>query len=373
MTTSKLRIGLLAPPWVPVPPPQYGGTELVVDQLARGLQDAGCSVQLFTTGDSTCPVRRGYLYERALGTCADGSVEEPHVRAGYDALAGVDVLHDHTVLGPSVGRSGSTPRVTTIHGELTQEMRSHYGAVAASGVRLVAISGSQRRSAPELPVEAVIHHGIDLRDFPVGAGDGDYVVFLGRMSPAKGAHRAIAAARAAGQRIVLAAKMWERDERRYFHECVEPLLGPDAVYVGEVGGEVKLRLLGGATAMLNPIRWPEPFGLVMIEALACGTPVLTFADGAAPEIVDDGCTGYLCDDVPQMAAAVAMAADLDRGACRRAVEERFSTERMVRDHIELYRRMLTTPHGPRVSPDSRFRVHRPEVRPARATAELGRA
>jgi glycosyltransferase involved in cell wall biosynthesis len=168
-------------------------------------------------------------------------------------------------------------------------------------------------------------------------------MFLGRMHPAKGAHRAIAVARTAHKRIVVAAKMWEPAERRYFTECVEPLLGDDAVYVGEVGGSHKLDLLADAEALLNPIRWPEPFGLVMIEALACGTPVLSFAEGAAPEIVEHGRSGFLCDDEDDMAAAVALVPSLDRADCRARVEAAFTTDRMVRDHLSLYRHLTDCP------------------------------
>jgi glycosyltransferase involved in cell wall biosynthesis len=336
----RLRIGLIAPPWVPVPPQVYGGTELVVDQLARGLVQVGCDVVLFTTGDSTCPVQRRWLYPRALGTVADPSAEVAHVERAYQELAGVDLIHDHTLSGTSADlpRLGP-PVVITVHGPFTSELRDRYAA-AARRASVVAISNAQRRSAPEIPVAAVIHHGIDPAGFPLGTGEGGYVLFLGRMHPDKGAHVAIAVARAAGRRILLAAKMWEPVERRYFAECVEPLLGPDAAYVGEVGGQCKLDLLAGAEALVNPIRWPEPFGLVMIEALACGTPVLSFPEGAAPEIIEHGRTGFLSTDEDDMAARVLLVRDLDRGACRASVEARFSTERMVEDHLVLYRRLL---------------------------------
>ena len=338
---SGLRLGLIAPPWVAVPPPVYGGTELVIDHLARGFVAAGCDVVLFTTGDSTCPVTRRWRYPRALGTVADNAAELAHVEQAYRELAGVDVIHDHTLTGPTWAElpPPGVPVVTTAHGPFTPELRELY-AEAAERVSVVAISDAQRRSAPEVPVAAVIHHGIDVERFPLGRGDGGYVLFLGRMHPDKGADRAIVAARAAERRILLAAKMWEPAERRYFSACVEPLLGPDAIFVGEVGGRDKLDLLAGAEALINPIRWPEPFGLVMIEALACGTPVLAFPEGAAPEIVDDGLTGFLCADEEDMAAKIGFAGDLDRAGCRAAVEARFSTERMVNDHLALYRRLL---------------------------------
>ena len=342
-TRPRLHIGLLAPPWVPVPPTVYGGTELVIDLLARGLRQAGHDVTLFTTGDSTCPVPRRSLYDRALGTAVAPVGEAAHVERGYRELtdAGVDVIHDHTLVGPvspSLHPAG-VPVVTTVHGQFTPEFEELYTAASRHGVRVVAISESQRNSAPHVPVAAVIHHGVDLAAYPFGTG-GDDLVFLGRMSPDKGVHRAIEVARAAGRRLVIAAKMWEPAEHRYFHEVVKPMLGPDAVYIGEVAGPEKVRLLGSARAILNPIRWPEPFGLVMIEALACGTPVVAFPEGAAPEIVDHGRTGFLCADEHDMADRVGQVGGLSRQACRDSVRDRFSAERMVADHLALYRRAL---------------------------------
>jgi glycosyltransferase involved in cell wall biosynthesis len=160
------------------------------------------------------------------------------------------------------------------------------------------------------------------------------------MNPDKGVHRAIEIARAAGKKLLIAAKMWEPAERRYFAEQVEPLLGDDAVYIGQVGGSDKVELLAGAEALVNPIRWPEPFGLVMIEALASGTPVLAFAEGAAPEIVEHERTGFLCADEADMTRRLADISALDRRWCRQAADDRFSTDRMVRDHIDLYHEVL---------------------------------
>lgn len=343
VATRRLQVGLIAPPWVAVPPPAYGGTELVVDALARGLTRAGCDVVLFTTGDSTCPVPRRWLYPEALGTVAEQEAEVPHVARAYRELAGVDLIHDHTISGPlrSPASLGGPPVVTTMHGELIPELRRLYVA-AADRVHIVAISDAQRRSAPELRVAAVIHHGIDVEAVQPGSGSGGYALFLGRMSPDKGADRAIRIARAAGVPIVLAAKMWEPDERRYFAEAVEPLLGPDATFLGQVAGDRKLDLLRGAVALVNPIQWPEPFGLVMVEALACGTPVLAFPHGAAPEIVEHGRTGYLCADEADMSARLAGIEVIDRSACREAAATRFSVDRMVAEHVALYRRILGT-------------------------------
>ncbi len=229
-TEHPLKVGLIAPPWVTVPPTIYGGTELVIDHLARGLDARGHDVTLFTTGDSTCPVKRQWLHERAVGTTADLMTELSHVEAAYAALADCDIIHDHTLLGLLWAGNIPThaPVVTTVHGQFTPALSTLYRAIG-SHIGVIAISEHQRSTAPTVPVDAVIHHGIDLDMFPMGEGDGGYVVFLGRMSPDKGVHRAINVARAAGKRLIIAAKMWEPEEHRYYHEVVEPLLGDDAI------------------------------------------------------------------------------------------------------------------------------------------------
>jgi glycosyltransferase involved in cell wall biosynthesis len=353
---SALRIGLIAPPWVPVPPPAYGGTEVVIDVLARGLQRAGHHVVLFATGDSTCPVPRRWRYERALGTEAPGEAEVGHVAAAYALLDGkVDVIHDHTLAGPRhLARTKvRTPVVVTAHGPFVPDQIAAYQPVS-DRVALVAISHAHAAGAVGLPISAVIPHGLELDQTPVGTGGGGYVAFLGRMSPDKGPGRAIRAARAAGVPIRLAGKMWEAAERRCFAEQVEPLLGRDAVYVGEVRGVDKCAFLGEARALLNPILWPEPFGLVMIEALACGTPVVTFAEGAAPEIVRHGIDGFLCADEATMATAIGRLEELDRRRCREGVMARFAADRMVADYVALYRSLAepsssTDPAAPPVA------------------------
>ena len=340
-----MRVGLVAPPWVAVPPPEYGGTELVVDELATGLQAAGVDVVLFATGDSTCPTPRRWHHARALGTEYRPAPELAHVEAAYRSLVDVDLVHDHTLLGPHWARKHHVPApvVTTVHGPFLPRLAAHYQRLHQEGVTIVGISRSQAASAPPGVVDRVIHHGITPARYPLGAGDGGYLLFLGRMSEVKGPHRAIEVARRAGLPIRLAAKVREPEEQRFFHEVVEPLLGLDAVYHGEVAHADKVTLLRGAVALLNPIRWAEPFGLVMIEAMACGTPVLAFPEGAATELVAPGVSGFLCSDEADMVDAVHRAAELDRAACRAHVEARFSTRRMVQDHLDLYRQLVGDP------------------------------
>lgn len=335
-----VRIAVIAPPWAPVPPTLYGGIEQAVDAEARGLAAAGHEVLLFTTGDSTCPVPRQWLLPVAEGERMGVAVPEVrHVLAAYQAAEGYDVIHDHTVVGPALASrwatAGLPPVVTTIHGPLDGELADLYRRVGAT-VGLVAISHAQTRPAPDLPVARVIHHGVAAAEFPDGDGSGGYVLFLGRMSPDKGAHRAIAAAVKAGATLVLAGKVRERPEKEYFEQEVAPHLSDTVRFVGEVPHEEKLRLLAGARATLFPIRWNEPFGLVMIESLACGTPVLAYPEGAAPEVIADGSTGFLIDGEAELADAIASAGQIDRRACRAAVEGYFSVERMIGEHLELF-------------------------------------
>ena len=334
-----MRIAVVAPPWLPVPPPAYGGTELVLDGLCRGLADLGHEVLLYATGDSTTDVPRAWTYDVARGVESINPASELcHVIGAYQAARDfrADVVHDHTLTGPVYGHDRGIPVVTTNHGPFSGDLSVLYRALAAARVPIVAISRHQAASAGDVPVAAVIHHGVDATRFPVGEGSGGYALCLGRMVPEKGIHLAARAARAAGRPLLIAAKMREPAERRYFADQVEPLLGGGVEYVGEVGVEEKHRLLGGAACLLNPIDWAEPFGMVMIEALACGTPVVATPRGAAPEIVDHGVTGLLAEGEHALAAALACVEDLDRRACRDAVEQRFSHRRLAADHVALY-------------------------------------
>jgi glycosyltransferase involved in cell wall biosynthesis len=342
-----MRIGMIAPPWLTVPPEGYGGTEAVIDRLARGVQAAGHEVLLWTTGDSTCPVPMGHVLPRAAtDQMGIASVELQHLICGYRAMRewGADLIHDHTLVGPLYAeRFGGLPVVTTNHGPFDAVLSDLYREVAKA-VSIIAISHDQAANAGGIPIAKVIHHGLDLDWFPFGDGEGDaagpYFLFLGRMTAGKGSREAVHAARAAGVRLLIAAKMQEPLEREFFAQHVEPLLGDGVEYVGEVGPVERLRLLSGARALVNPISWPEPFGLVMIEALACGTPVITLRAGAAPEIVEDWITGRVCDDMDEVAAAMRVAGAFDRRACRKAAETRFSTERMVQDHLDLFESLV---------------------------------
>jgi glycosyltransferase involved in cell wall biosynthesis len=348
-----LRIGLLAPPWVPVPPPRYGGTESVIDRLARGLQEAGHELRLWTTGDATCPVPRGSTFDVSCrGAMGSTVIELRQVIEGYEWFTeqGCDVVHDHSLVGPLLPHR-SLPVITTNHGPFENPELSTIYRNTPAGVPIIAISRSQAAMArwSGIRVSHVIHHGIDVDEIAEGDGKGDdrgpYLLFLGRMSPTKGVADAIDIARATDSRLMIASKVSDPDELRYFEREIAPRCVDGIEYVGEVGGAEKYQLIGGATALLNPIRWPEPFGLVMIEALATGTPVITTPHGAAPEIVVHGKNGLVCADDAALVDAVRAVERIDRRYCRSDVARRFSTALMVRRHVDAYRQLLA-PHAP---------------------------
>jgi glycosyltransferase involved in cell wall biosynthesis len=253
---SRLRIGILAPPWLPVPPSAYGGTENVLDALATGLANRGHDVLLFTTGDATCPVPRQWTFNKALGVGGGGVADE--IRQVIDAYAafeqaGVDVVHDHTLTGPLYAKwVPGLPVVTTNHGPFDSTVNGLYSAVSRS-VNVIAISAHQASSASAGTVSAVVHHGIDLETVPFGHGTGGYAAFLGRMHADKGVDIAIDVARAAGIPLRIAAKMREPHEFEYFARVIRPKLGSGADYIGEVTGAGKFRFLGDAVCLLNPI------------------------------------------------------------------------------------------------------------------------
>jgi glycosyltransferase involved in cell wall biosynthesis len=336
-----MRIGLIAPAALDVPPAGYGGIELVLDLLARGLVDAGHEVVLAATATSTCPVDRLPLDTHAVGVGAEPTFEAAHVALAMRSMVGhVDVVHDHTTFGLAAVASGTVrvgPFVHTVHGNFVQPTATLV-QLATARAAVVAISHHQASTSP-VPVAAVIHHATDLsRD--AGSGRGGYALFLGRMSPTKGVHDAIDLCRRAGRPLLIAARLEEAHERAYFEEMVEPRLGGEIRFLGEADAEQKATLLDSAACLVNPIAWDEPFGMVMVEALAAGTPVVATKRGSAPELIRHGVTGYVSDDQDELVDAIRRADRLNRRTCRSDAELRFSPARMAADHIALYERVL---------------------------------
>jgi glycosyltransferase involved in cell wall biosynthesis len=281
------------------------------------------------------------VLDRAAGTAGTAAATElQHVINAYEVVRewGPDVVHDHTLVGPIYAPDFGVPVVTTNHGPFERPLTDLYRAISGC-VPIIAISHNQASTAGDIAIAAVIHHGLDVETYPLGDGAGGYALFIGRMSPDKGAHTAARIAREAGVPLRIAAKMREPAERAYFDAEVAPYLTDEIEYIGEVGGSDKVALLTEATCLLNPIDWPEPFGMVMIESLATGTPVLAPPCGSVREIVDDGVTGFV-RAAEELATAMAKAGDLDRRACRAAVAERFTAERMAAEHVLLYEKVV---------------------------------
>lgn len=348
-----MRIGLLAPPWIPVPPPAYGGIERVVALQAAGLAAAGHDVTLVAAPGSAVPGVRVVSPLDALPAQIGMATDEwRHVLGGLDALSGVDTVIDHSgPLGALLSTQGTVPALHVVHGSLENELLGLYNGLVARApqLQLVAISRSQRQAAPHLPFAGVCYNAIDVEAVPFRASAEGYLAFLGRMAPEKGAAEAIALARDAGLPLLIAAKCREPAEQAYFERAITPHLGPDVVFLGELGREATYDFLSRAAALLFPISWREPFGMVLVEAMACGTPVLATNRGAVAEIVRDGVTGFVRDTTAELALMINRIGEIDRAACRRHVADHFSSAALVRSYDTLlHDRRVSTSAAPMV-------------------------
>lgn len=337
-----LRIAQVAPLYESVPPELYGGTERVVSYLTEELVRQGHRVTLFASGDSRTSARLVAVCERAVRlereSTAAVALHALLIEAVFAHPALFDVIHCHidsTHL--PLARRCPVPVITTLHGRLD------VGGLDAlhrefAELPLVSVSNAQRAPLPWASWAGTVHHGLPLELHRPHYDAGRYLVFLGRISPEKRVDRAIAIARRAGLPLKIAAKI-DRADREYFAAQIAPLLAaPEVEYLGEIDERAKTQLLGGAVALIFPIDWPEPFGLAMIEAMACGTPVIAFARGAVPEVVDPGITGYIVTSIEEAVACVARARSLDRRECRRQFERRFCAARMAREYCSIYRK-----------------------------------
>jgi glycosyltransferase involved in cell wall biosynthesis len=344
-----MNIAQLAPPFETIPPVGYGGTERVVHTLTEELIRRGHSVTLFASGDSRTSAR-------LVPTCDQALWRQEPAYSDFTPLLSVtlgkalrevdnfDVVHNHLDhVGFALTRQTSTPVVSTLHGRLDRpEHEPLYREFA--DVPLVSISQAQRTPVAWANFVATVHHGVDLEQFTFNPLPDGYLAYLGRVSSEKGLDTAIRVARRAGLPLRVSVRMplpflsdWSvRADWDYWEHVVQPLLGSDIELVGEVGGAEKDAFLRNAAALLFPIRWPEPFGLVMAEALACGTPVLALRAGSVPEVVRDGVTGFICDTEDELVMAAGRLGGLDRWTCRREAEQRFSPAAMARAYERVY-------------------------------------
>jgi glycosyltransferase involved in cell wall biosynthesis len=333
-----MRIALIGPPFIEIPPLRYGGTELFIANLGSALQASGHDVTVYGNGESSTDCRLKWRYEHSEWP-PDGSMRaqlknvDHTAWAIHDAAAYADVIHLNDIVGLPFTMFTNVPVVLTIHHTHEPQFSEQY--LRYPQVRYVAIAQWLARAAP-MPLVHVVHHGILVDDYVFSARKQDYVAFLGRVAPCKGAHLAIAAARRAGIRLKLAGEV-QPLFKDYWEQQVLPFVDGDQIeYVGAADFGAKNELLSNARALLFPIQWQEPFGLVLIEAMACGTPVLAFGGGAVEEIVVDGVNGRICTDIDDMARQICVF-ETDAAECRAFVESKFSIARMTEGYLDVYK------------------------------------
>jgi glycosyltransferase involved in cell wall biosynthesis len=342
------RIAMLAPPWIPIPPPGYGGIEFVLALLCDALVARGHDIELFCAPGSRSAAEVHPLLDRPHPESIERSLfEADHVArafAAIDAAAAAgepfELIHDHCGYTPlAMCDRQRTPLVHTVHGPFDEDTTPFYDLHGAKG-KLVCISHSQASFAPGgANVAAVVHNPIDVDAWPVGHQKEEWLLWVGRFVPEKGPQRAIRVAKAVGRPLVLAGTVQPRSERFFATEIEPHIDGTTIRYVGEVGGARKQQLFARAFAFLMPIRWPEPFGMVMVEALAAGTPVLAFNQGAAPEIIEHGVNGFLVNDEDEMIAMVGKAAEIEPKRCRESAM-RFHPQRVAAGYETVYEHAL---------------------------------
>ena len=353
-----MHIAQVAPLTEAIPPKLYGGTERVVSWLTEELIALGHEVTLFASGDSVTSARLEAVWPRALRL--DGAVRDPNalhmmmLERVYRSASEFDILHCHLDYYPfSLFSRQSTPFGTTLHGRL--DLPEHQPVFDTfSSVPVVSISNSQRRPLPQANWVRTIYHGLPADLLLPQAVKPSYFAFLGRIAPEKGIDRAIRIAQHCGVPLKVAAKV-DKADQDYFDEQIKPLMTSGNVeYIGEINDRDKSEFLSGAIALLVPIDWPEPFGLVMIEAMACGAPVIAFNRGSVPEIVDDGVTGFVVEDINGAVGAVDRLGHLSRKKIRRQFEERFTARRMAQDYLAAYRSLsnAVSPHLRLVADDA---------------------
>ncbi len=338
-----MRIAQFAPIWIPVPPRTYGGTEFVVSEVTEGLAARGHEVTLFASGDSTTRARLISPWPAALWRAKLGSphaVWSLHLDNLLQHQDEFDVIHNHCsfYLFP-LARFIKKPIINTLHRPLAPENYKVFERFSESF--FVSISNDQMEAAPKLKHNRMIYNGIPTERFAFNASPQDYLLWISKIIPSKGILEAIRVARLAGKQLKIAGNIVGEENERFFKYEIKPLIDGDQVqFVGEADFETKVSLFRNAKALLCPFTRREPFGLVMTEAMACGTPVIGFRSGAIPEVVEDGVTGFVVRTVEEMAEAVGRLNTLDRAACRRRVEEKFSVKRMVDDYEALCRELV---------------------------------
>jgi glycosyltransferase involved in cell wall biosynthesis len=338
---------MVAPPWFQLPPPGYGGIEWICYWLAEGLAARGHDVTVIGAGEKGVSGDFIATYpEPPSARLGEQLLELIHTARSAEILrsGSFDVVHDHTLSGPLLSLAEYAPTVLTAHGPIHPDIADYYRALY-DYISLVGISRSQRKGTPDLPWIGTVHNAIPVKEYTMSEEKEDFVLFLGRMNADKGAHLAIDAARDAGRPIVVAAKCNEAPERAYFDAEVKPRMGPDVNWIGEADTVTKKDLLARARCLVFPIQWEEPFGIVMCEANASGTPVVALRRGSVPEVLEHGVTGIICEHPDELAAGIKEAEHIDPGACRSHALSQFDLPRMVSDYEQVYLDVIARSRG----------------------------
>jgi glycosyltransferase involved in cell wall biosynthesis len=336
---STLRIAMVAPPWFEIPPTAYGGIEWMCYWLTEGLVARGHDVTFFGAGSRNTSATFVQTFadppSHRLGEAYPDALQAITARRFIDELR-PDILHDHTITGPLMAATCPAPVVVTAHGTVDGEIGAYYRGLPPAA-HLVAISEAQRRLAPSLNWVGTVYNAIPVDEYPFEDDKDDYVLWLGRINPDKGPDIAIRAARAAGRRLLMAGKCQESNEKHFFDKAVEPMLGDDVEWLGEATTERKMELLAHARCLILPVQWNEPFGIVMIEAMACGTPVVALRAGSVSELVQHDVTGFVYDDPERLVEGIDRAHMIDPNVCRKHVKKAFDIATMVEGYEAVYR------------------------------------
>lgn len=346
-----MKVALVAPFEESVPPHKYGGTEMVVANLATELDRRGHDVTLYATGDSQVPCKLVPIFPQAIRTqekfSNDPKMREMAKFVGISRVikelrfGGFDIVHNHigwrfTMFSHLL----PMPIITTLHGPPGEPYQKFIHEEFPKSEHYISISDNQRKSFPELPYAATVYNGIDLSQYALKEKeDGDYFLFLARFSPEKGAKEAIEIAKRVGKKLVIATKI-DTVDKPYYESCKELIEQSQVEFVGEIGMETKIRLLQNATALLAPIQWEEPFGLFIVEAMACGTPAVAWNRGSFPEIISHGIDGFLGNSVEELAYYAEMVPSISKDVCRKKVEQLFTKERMADGYIQAYEKVI---------------------------------
>lgn len=345
MNGYKLKIAQIAPIWYRIPPKEYGGTERVVSALTEELVRRGHDVTLFATEDSKTSAELFSIYPKGLNESGlnknllkANAIIMRHVGNAYKMQDKFDVIHDHLgFLNLPAANFSKKPVVVTLHGKITPDSRKLLETF--DNPYYVSISKSQVKYFPNINIAGTVYNGLPMENYPFGESDRGYLLFVGRISKLKGVHLAIDIAKALNLPLIIAANLHNRD-LPYFNKYIKPRLSKEIQWIGQVNEKERNRLMTGAICLLNPVTWKEPFGITMIEAMACGCPVVAFNRGSIPEVIKDGKVGFVVDDLGEMITAVRRIKDIDRTKCRNYAISNFSARRMADGYEEIYYRVV---------------------------------